>query len=347
MSENSIKFAVFADFHYKQGMYAVTVSDLDKIIERAKKNNVDFILHAGDFCNDYIGSPEVVDKYINCEIPVYGVYGNHELESKYNSMKLVTPLLTNKADSVIWGTADGKIADGDIGYYYFDKGNFRIVCTDTNYSYSEQANEWQHNTTCSYGPPSGNILYNSLAPKQLRWLESVLTDAAEKGKKCIVLGHAAFLAEWGGSSDEAKAVRAIYDKVNSKSKNTVLMSVNGHHHTNRNAIYNGVLYWDVNTAINGCWQGKAEPHYNDEHTFEYIKYNEAGEVESRNTAPLKEVWMSGNTWYFKEPLSAIVTVSVDGNIKIEGMKTEWVYGVIPQGVANFVTPEISDVTVKL
>ena len=57
--------------------------------------------------------------------------------------------------------------------------------------------------------------------------------------------------------------------------------------------------------------------------------------------------MSGNTWYFKEPLSAIVTVSVDGNIKIEGMKTEWVYGVIPQGVANFVTPEISDVTVKL
>lgn len=54
----SLSFLVFADLHYKQGMYASTVADLQAILDRAAEHKVDFILHAGDFCNDYPGSPE-------------------------------------------------------------------------------------------------------------------------------------------------------------------------------------------------------------------------------------------------------------------------------------------------
>jgi DNA repair exonuclease SbcCD nuclease subunit len=91
-------------------------------MDRARDDRVDFVLHAGDFSNDYQGSPELVKKYLNNEydLSVYGVYGNHELESNDNSMELVTPLLTNDT-RVIWGTADGKLGDGSIGYYYFEK----------------------------------------------------------------------------------------------------------------------------------------------------------------------------------------------------------------------------------
>ena len=32
---SKIKFLVFADLHYKKGMYAAKVSDLEKIIKRA------------------------------------------------------------------------------------------------------------------------------------------------------------------------------------------------------------------------------------------------------------------------------------------------------------------------
>ena len=65
MADKKIKFSVFADLHYKYMMYAPTVEDLDKILKRANENNVDFVIHCGDFCNDYIGSPELWNTYLN------------------------------------------------------------------------------------------------------------------------------------------------------------------------------------------------------------------------------------------------------------------------------------------
>ena len=178
---DKIKFSVFADLHYKYRMYTASVEDLETILERANSNDVDFVIHCGDFCNDYIGSPELYNTYLNNKygLKVYGIYGNHELESANNSMEYVTPKLTND-DNVIWGTDDQKIGDGNIGYYYFDKNGFRIICVDTNYSFNETKNSWEHNTTCSWGPPVGNIKVSSLAPIQFAWLENVLYNAAEK-----------------------------------------------------------------------------------------------------------------------------------------------------------------------
>ena len=77
-----LKFSVFADLHYKKGMYAVKISDMEKILERANENHVDFMIHAGDLCNDYIGSPELINAYLKnkYQLPVYGIYGNHEKE---------------------------------------------------------------------------------------------------------------------------------------------------------------------------------------------------------------------------------------------------------------------------
>ena len=75
-----LSFLVFADFHYKQGMYASTVKDLQAVLDRAAAEHAEFILHAGDFCNDYPGSPEVVDLLLQnpAQLSVYGCYGNHE-----------------------------------------------------------------------------------------------------------------------------------------------------------------------------------------------------------------------------------------------------------------------------
>ena len=116
-----VKFTAFADFHYKKGMYIPSVKDMDNILDRAKADNADLVIHLGDMCNDYIGSKELVNAYLDNKygFAVYGLYGNHELESENNSMPVVTPMLTNR--EVVWGTADGKIGDGSIAYYYFDK----------------------------------------------------------------------------------------------------------------------------------------------------------------------------------------------------------------------------------
>lgn len=345
----SIRFSLFADLHYRQGMYMSFVEDMQGIVDRAGKNNADFILHCGDLCNDYAGSPELMKAYLenNRDIEVYGVYGNHELESSDNSMRLVTPMLTNRANNVVWGTEDGLIGDGSVGYYYFDKGIFRIICTDTNYSFDEKSEEWVHNATASYGPPAGNIRPNALGPVQLEWLEKVLEDAALKGKKCIVAGHAAFNTDWCDRSPDSDKVVELFKRVNGKKKGTVLMAVNGHYHTNRKGILDDVFYFDVNTVRNGLWRLCDAPHYTDEHTFKYIKYDSEGNIESEETAPLSALWQSKNTWYFKEPLSAVVTVSADGKISVEGAKTEWLYGVEPPAPKECQTPLIYTAEVQL
>lgn len=52
-----LTFTLFSDLHYKEGMYIACVSDMESILKRAAESGSDFIIHGGDFCNDYVGSP--------------------------------------------------------------------------------------------------------------------------------------------------------------------------------------------------------------------------------------------------------------------------------------------------
>lgn len=322
-----LKFSLFADFHYKKQMYAVTFSDLAAILERAKKENVEAIFHAGDFSNDYNGSKEVVLPLLNNElgVPVCGVYGNHELECG-NTMSDVTKFLTN-AENAVWGTKDGKIGDGSIAYYYVDVKNFRIICTDTNYSFNKEG-FWEHNRTGSWGPPAENILGNSLGTEQLCWLEEVLIKSAKEGKKCIILSHDSYSGKFRSTSPDAVRVRNLFACANSIRKGTVLMAINGHIHTNNAEVINNVLYLDMNTTRNSWWQLKGSEHYLDEHTYTYTEY-ENGQMTETCERSLSLDRMSKNTWYTKDPLDAVVTVSEDGEITVEGAESSYVYGIEP------------------
>ena len=339
MENRKIKFAVFADLHYKENLYLTSVSDLDRILERANENQVDFVIHAGDFSNDYSGSPEMVDRYL-CNkygLAVYGIYGNHELEGE-NCMRTVTPKLTNR--EVVFGTPDGKSGDGNTAYFYFDVNGIRIVCTDTNYSYNEEKSEWQHNPPRSWGAPNGNVKENSLSPAQIEWLERVLNDSADKNIPCIVFSHESFSGEWSDSPD-GEAVRALFRNANERKKGTVLMAINGHLHTNHAKVIDGVLYFDVNTVKNGYW-APSKKHYG-ELSADIINYDEQGMEIGKTRTLLNDLRQGSNTWFFNSPLSAIVTVCASGEIKIEGAQTSWFGGIEPitNGI-NGTEPKISD-----
>ncbi|MBR6058658.1 MAG: metallophosphoesterase, partial [Victivallales bacterium] len=326
-----LTFAVFSDFHYKKGMYASPIAGMQAIVDRAAQANVAFMIHGGDFCNDYKGSPELMNAYLknNRNLPAYGVYGNHELESRGNVMPLVTPLLTNRPDSVVWGTPNGKIGDGFTAHYYFESNGFRIICLDTNYSWNAEKKEWQHNTEASYGPPKGNSSGNSLGPKQLEWLENILMDAADKGIPCLVFSHVGYSAEWSSAPD-TKKVRGIFQKANAARQGTVLMAVNGHLHTNHVKVIDNILFFDVNTTYNGDWQGgQKEHHYADGMTFDFVDYDQNGQPKSSNKRNLMELGQAKNTWFFTDPLSAIVTIDSLGNISINGSETTWRYDIVP------------------
>ena len=324
---NTIKFTLFADLHYKKGMYISSVADLQEILDRAKQNNVDFVIHLGDLCNDYRRSPELLNTYLyNCHgLPVYGIYGNHELESRENDMATVTPMLCNR--EVTWGTPDGTIGDGSIGYYYFDHSSFRVICLDTNYSQNPENLEWEHNRTASWGAPAENLKKDSLAPRQLVWLEHILQDTAERGLHCLLFSHTGFSGIWYSSPD-AVAVREMIRCVNEKRKGTVLMSVSGHLHTDHQAVVDGVVHFDVNTVRNGLWLAEAREHYGGL-SYPFVNYDANGNETERCDRPLSELRMAAQTWFFDRPLSAVVTVSGDGSVTIEGSAAEWYGGVVP------------------
>lgn len=336
---NELKFALFADLHYKKGMYIASVGDVESILSRANENGVDFVIHCGDMCNDYKGSRELTSAYLEnpYKIPAYGIYGNHELETKENDMSYVTPLLTNR--EVVWGTPDGKISDGSIAYYHFDINGFRIVCVDTNYSFNVEIGLWEHNLPASWGAPIKNIKANSLGDAQLVWLENLLDDAADKGLKCLIFSHESFSGVWSRSPD-TDTVREMFRKVNKKREKTVLMAVNGHLHTNHQKMIEDILFIDVNTVRNGLWIPKSEVHYTDE-TFLFADYDKEGREISKKDRLVSDLWMSAQTWYYSEPLSAIVTVTSDGKITVDGKKSTWYAGVDPSSVRQGVSDEIT------
>jgi len=343
---SSLTFTLFADFHYKKGMYASTIPHMEKILDRADDSGSQFVIHCGDFCNDYTGSPELMRAYLENprNISVYGVYGNHELEGP-NSMAEVTPLLCNRP--VVWGTHDGSIGDGSIAYYYFDEGEFRIIGLDTNYSYSESAGEWQHNTTWSWGPPKGNIKVNSLGPAQLAWLESVLSDAADKGLHCLLFSHASYCSAWR-HYEESVRLHPMLTAANARRAGTVFAMFNGHYHTNHMTVLDSIFYHDVNTVINGAWAPRHTHHYLPGMTFDFDDYDKSGAYLGTRRRELIELSQAKNSWFFNDPLSAVVTVTTDGKITVKGASTSWMYGIEPRELDyEGAVPEISDVSVKL
>ena len=320
----SIRFTVFSDLHYKKHMYAATIGAmLDPIIERASGSGSEFILHAGDLCNDYRNSPEIISRLLDnkYDLPVYGVFGNHELESRGNTLDSVTPKLTNRP--VI-----GR------NYYYFDLKGYRFVCLDTNYSLLDD--EWVHNTEASFGAPKGAQFENSLGPEQLDWLENVLTDAERQELRVITVSHAEF-SGLNSPSPDAEKVRELFAKVNEKRK-TVILAINGHYHTDHLYERDGIFYFDCNTVQNGYWMPQTEQHYKHGQTYTFEDYQD-GRLIGTEQLDLTTLSQAKNTWFFTKPLSAVITISGD-SISIDGSEAEWMYDLHPDDMIDGAKPMI-------
>ena len=331
----SVKFAVLSDFHYHRPAWPSTLGDLDVVLRRADENKVDLAIHAGDFCTNWYVAPELKKAWLEnkYDLPVYGIYGNHELElmnhghaelDTEHPMQYVTPFLTNR--EVHWGTSDGKPAPyGEVAYYWFEKNGFRFICTDTAYSQNNETGEWVHNP--SLYTPKGNRPHEALGEPQMAWMEDVLTDAAKQGIPCLVFSHCPFT--WHGMSGNHNEAREIFARVNAIRKGTVVAVINGHLHTDSAKVMDNIVYVNINSVINGHWIGGLDEHYTDEHTFTYTEYDKDGNAVKTYERPYSTLWQAQHGWFFDRPLSAIITVSDDGTVTVEGCEAEWAYGVAP------------------
>lgn len=237
-----MKFSMFADFHHAPGRFMRGgFEDLDFIFERAEKEKVDFIIHAGDLTHGPSKHIDFVEKYNNFHIPTYNCLGNHDADG--------TPYLETL-----------KLYNMENGYYYFDNGGYRIIVMDPNYFEKDgeyihysMGNQYSTLETCDWIPP-----------EQIEWLKQTIDTAPGP---CIVIAHESFEREayCVKNTDE---VRKIFNEANAKKNNSVLMVINGHHHRDFVRILDGIVYFDMNST-NYDWVAKEHSCYPEELMQQY------------------------------------------------------------------------------
>jgi len=217
-----MKFSIFADFHYRPGVfYKGTREDMDFILHRAETENVDFIIHAGDLCHGPSTVSDFVKYYNDFKIPTYHCLGNHDTdETSYEE----TLKFYNMVD----------------GHYYFDNNGYRFIICDTNYLFID--GEYIHFDLSNYFKHGGARDY--MPPEQLEWLEQTISDSEYP---CILINHSSFERTSGGTKNQDE-IQKIIRNANKRKAHSVLMCINGHHHRDNIRILDNVCYFDLNST---------------------------------------------------------------------------------------------------
>ncbi len=190
-------------------------------------------------------------------------------------------------------------------YEAHDINGFRLIILDTNYFLSNDGTI-KHQRPMTYGGdgPSGY-----LGDKQLEWLENQILTSSNP---CIVFSHDSM--ESNICSPDATRFRNIIRAANRKKRGSVLLCCNGHYHTNAVSVIEDVVYFDVNATFNIFWNPNP--------------------IQLFPKSFCSTARMAAQCCYAKDPLYAIVTLEADGHIVIEGVKSEYLFGISPESV-NF------------
>ena len=303
----AVKFGIFSDLHVDI-MHDPQLR-LESFLDACRQEQVDFIIHLGDFCypetrkvickpenrpvniENALHSPTYADKdtiialYRDFEAPSYHVIGNHDCDMCTKEEVLWYYGVTYKP------------------YYSFDHGGFHFIVLDPNY-YMQDGEYISYGNGNYFDAAPGTLPY--LPPEQLSWLEE---DLSKTPYPTILFSHER-LAEDHAAIRNAAQLRSIL----AVAPNKVVLALNGHEHMDNVWKVDNTWFLNIN-SISNYWLGE-----------EYICLN-------RYTKEIDE--KHPNIRYvvpYRDPVFSIVTVDENG-ATIHGRSGEFV-GITPdaQGV---------------
>ena len=194
-------------------------------------------------------------------------------------------------------------------YYFFDVNNFRFIVLDTNY----------------YGTGSGQTHFQyrnyfdfpgtreTMPQEEMDFLADAIATAPGQ---CVLFSHASLErhALGGSGTFNQPQIRKIISNANANGRK-VILSCNGHHHRDHIRILDNVVYFDVNSA-----------------SFDWL--NLAHDLFPKELCDDYELANHQIIW--DDPLSAIVTLSDDGTVKIDGSKSNFLHGITREMTPNVV-----------
>jgi len=184
-------------------------------------------------------------------------------------------------------------------YYSFDCNGFRFVVLDPHYVLKDGVYR-RFSNRCSY--PEEKVSY-VLPPEQLAWLRKTVVDSPYP---CVVFSHESIERD-RGAIQSRREVLEIFAEANRRKPGTVRLVINGHEHKDYLRMLDGIAYLDLNSA-----------------TYDIGDKHSAYPEEYRKACGAAYCIL---TW--EDPLSAVITLTSDGGLKIEGSESKWLYGVTP------------------
>lgn len=295
---------------------------VDAFLKAAREEDVDFIIHLGDFAypndtsktkcpidvmpnnvrNAYerpskIDKEAILKKYSSFEKPAYHTMGNHDFD-----------FLTPEEAIKMYGIPNG--------YYSFHMNGWHFIVLDGNYFKDEDGNYVHYD--CA------NYFYHDLPylnPEQLEWLENELKDGDEP---VVMFSHQALFDYEGGIKNLADFERII-SEAKSRGKE-IRMCLSGHMHLDDLDDIDGTLYYNV-ISIFGMWVGEKyqAKRYCDKTEEEYpsLRYNVpyGKPVFSIVTMDDEGVSVKGMKGYCVQPSAK--KLGVPGYEKINGSVKSW------------------------
>ncbi len=190
-------------------------------------------------------------------------------------------------------------------YYSFDVNGFRMIVLDTNFYRTADGTALHYASGDSYAKCHQQELY--LPPGEVEFLRHAIHTAEGP---CLLFSHGSFVRSDGVvNSDEIRSI--LRDSRNRAGR--VLMCVNGHYHRNNLRILDNIAFFELNSTTSD-WIKLPHHAYPPELMAKYEN--------------------SDHELLFTDPVHAIVTVTDDGEISIEGMQSSMYLGITREMTGN-------------
>lgn len=186
------------------------------------------------------------------------------------------------------------------GYYSFDLKGFRFVVLDPHY-HLKDGKLVRYSKRCSY--PEEKV-WCLLPPDQLAWLRKTVVASPYP---CVIFVHESLEPECGCVQNREE-ILAIFAEANARRKGTVRLVVNGHTHKDHFRMLDSVAHFDLNSA----------------------SYDIAGKHNAYPEEFRKRCGAAFCILTWNDPLSAVITLTPSGGLKIDGMKSSFYLGVTPE-----------------
>lgn len=235
-SSKNVRFGIVADVH--KDLMPDADERLEVFINKARDEQVDFIIQLGDFCMAEPGNKDFMRLWESFKGPRYHVLGNHDMDRQ-----------TKQEMLEFWEMPKT--------YYSFDQLGYHFIVLDANFLY-EDGKYTDYDKANFYVDDSKRTFIND---EQIEWFKA---DLKATQLPTIVFSHQSLWHyHWGVKN------RLELQKIMEEESAKVICCMNGHNHIDYHHQINGIDYIEIN-SMSYNWTSK----YTSEERFDKKYYEQ-------------------------------------------------------------------------